>query len=362
MGNFMKKLPEPYEGYDVKRMMILYLSVSGLDVLRELKLLDQTTRDRVINWVYAMQKTPPADNKNDEKTHYGFRGGPYYGGAFDTKLRKEREGIPKDEANIAMTYSALCILMILGDDFSRLDKKAIIRSLKLLQKENGCFRATTNDEDDMRFMYCACAISDMLGDWSGIDIEKAVKYIVDSQAFDGGIGLRIGAEGHGGTTYCAIASLYLMNRISDLKDLDGLIRWCVHAQGCGFVGRPNKPADSCYSFWIGSTMKMLGIYDLTAPHGNRCFNMKCQTKYGGFGKYPEYKPDILHSYFGLCGLSMMGFDELEPIYPAWGVTRRAAGKRLKVKQSTKESKSGKPALARAQTQKPDFVRVGTHVT
>ena len=36
-------------------------------------------------------------------------------------------------------------------------------------------------ENDMRFIYCACCISYMLQDWSGIDEEKVVQYIKSSQ-------------------------------------------------------------------------------------------------------------------------------------------------------------------------------------
>ena len=32
----------------------------------------------------------------------------------------------------------------------------------------------------MRFIFCACSISYMLNDWSGVDVENAVKYIQDS--------------------------------------------------------------------------------------------------------------------------------------------------------------------------------------
>ena len=35
-------------------------------------------------------------------------------------------------------------------------------------------------ENDMRFIFCASSISYMLNDWSGINIENAVKYIKDS--------------------------------------------------------------------------------------------------------------------------------------------------------------------------------------
>lgn len=36
-------------------------------------------------------------------------------------------------------------------------------------------------ENDMRFIYCASCISYILNDWSGVNIEKAVDYITNSQ-------------------------------------------------------------------------------------------------------------------------------------------------------------------------------------
>jgi len=44
------------------------------------------------------------------------------------------------------------------------------------------FASTAEEsENDMRFVYCACCISHMLQDWSGIDTERAFQYIVESQ-------------------------------------------------------------------------------------------------------------------------------------------------------------------------------------
>jgi prenyltransferase beta subunit len=36
-------------------------------------------------------------------------------------------------------------------------------------------------EADMRFLYCACAISAILGDWSGINVDLAVDYVKKCQ-------------------------------------------------------------------------------------------------------------------------------------------------------------------------------------
>lgn len=36
-----------------------------------------------------------------------------------------------------------------------------------------------------------------------------------------------------------------------------LVRWLVERQsGGGLQGRPNKPPDTCYTFWIGATLKV----------------------------------------------------------------------------------------------------------
>lgn len=35
-----------------------------------------------------------------------------------------------------------------------------------------------------------------------------------------------------------------------------LQRWCICRQQTGFQGRPNKPTDTCYSFWVGATLKV----------------------------------------------------------------------------------------------------------
>ena len=54
---------------------------------------------------------------------------------------------------------------------------------------SGAFRSTLNDsgEADVRFLYCACAISAALDDWSSVDTEAAVRYIQQCVTYEGGI-------------------------------------------------------------------------------------------------------------------------------------------------------------------------------
>ena len=64
----------------------------------------------------------------------------------------------------------------------------------------------------------------------------------------------------GGSTFCAVASLHLMGELDncfDCKKLEKLKRWCLVRQKGGFQGRPNKPVDTCYSFWVGASLKVI---------------------------------------------------------------------------------------------------------
>jgi len=187
-------------------------------------------------------------------------------------------------------------------------------------------------ENDLRFLYCACAISHILDDWSGINKDMAVSYIRSCRSWDGGIGLIEGQEGHGGSTFCGVAALSLMGELDDvLDDGDGdidddddivdaslgpyrckriswrheLIRWCVSRQISGMQGRPNKVEDTCYSYWVGGALKILKCDHLLDHDALRQFVMCCQTDMGGFSKLKATGyPDLLHSFYSMAWLSL----------------------------------------------------------
>mmetsp|Transcript_21684 Transcript_21684/g.32104 ORF Transcript_21684/g.32104 Transcript_21684/m.32104 type:complete len:239 (+) Transcript_21684:332-1048(+) len=171
-------------------------------------------------------------------------------------------------------------------------------------------------ENDLRFVYCACAISHILNDWSGIDKDAVVKYIQSCRTWDGAISLIPGQESHGGSTFCGIASLKLMGRLNQVLDDEkdnwrqDLVQWCVFRQIEGLQGRRNKLQDTCYSYWIGGALKILD-HDLLLDHELlRAFVMDCQTDMGGFSKLRDasYFPDLLHSFYSLAWLSLSSPD------------------------------------------------------
>ncbi|MCO5594892.1 hypothetical protein L7F22_048927 [Adiantum nelumboides] len=179
-------------------------------------------------------------------------------------------------------------------------------------------------------------ISVILNDWAGVDTEMASKYILDCQSYDNGFGLVPGQESHGGATYCAIASLLMLGHIkidprskkasSPLLDINGLIRWCVQkqTQSGGFQGRTNKDPDACYAFWVAGSLHLLGAGHLCNPDALQNFLSRCADKYGGFSKWPGELPDLLHTYYGLCGLSLLGNSNMKQLCCKLGMSIEAA--------------------------------------
>lgn len=264
----------------------------------------------------------------------GFRGSTWTGAPYSGTNPMD---IFHDSGHVAMTYTALCSLLILGDDLSRVDKQAIAYGLKNTQLANGSFQVCVEgSENDMRFLYCVASICYILDDFSTIDVDKAVEYITNSLSYEGGFGQGPFLEAHGGSTFCAIASLHLFQRMDALteSEIELVKHWCHQRQQSGFQGRPNKPVDTCYSFWIGAALKILDSFDQTDKSTNRLWLLSVQDYItGGFSKWTTTSPDPLHSYMGLAGLSLLEEPKIQPLFPPLNISRRAVDHLHKLQNS-----------------------------
>jgi geranylgeranyl transferase type-1 subunit beta len=297
----LRRLPDAYSNLDTNRLTLVHFCAHALDLLGYWSGGDGSDdkskaamKQSIVDWIYTLQVPG------------GFIGGDFLGGPENDKgagTKSLRRG------HIAMNYTALAVLRLLGDDWSRLDRDSIVGSLSRLQLPNGSFACVPGgSESDMRFLYCACCVSHMLGDWRGVDVDAAVSYVRSCRSYDGAMGLLPDQEGHGGSTFCAVASLVLMRRLDDVLGEDNwrneLIHWCVSRQVGGFQGRPNKDEDTCYSYWIGGTLRLLGMDGLLRHDKLRDFVFQCQTRMGGFSKVVGAFPDLLHAYYSLAYLSL----------------------------------------------------------
>lgn len=86
----------------------------------------------------------------------------------------------------------------------------------------------------------------------------------------------------------------------------------------GLNGRPEKLPDVCYSWWVLSTLTIIGR--LSWIDGKKLLNfiLACQdTETGGFADRPGDVPDPFHTLFGLAALSLLGKDSLRTINPTY---------------------------------------------
>ncbi|KAJ4824662.1 hypothetical protein Tsubulata_045329 [Turnera subulata] len=324
-------LPHHYQSQEINRLTLAHFAISGLHILRSLHLVD---KDAVVSWVLSLQAHPADDAATHLSTGQFFG---FYGSRSSQFPSDNGKVLTHNHSHLASTYCALAILKTVGYSLSNIDSKTMSTSLRNLQQPDGSFLPIhIGAETDLRFVYCAAAICFMLEDWSGMDKEKAKEYICKCQSYDGGFGMVPGSESHGGGTYCAVASLRLMgylegdlllgNVASSIIDVPSLLEWCLQRQASdgGFQGRPNKASDTCYAFWVGAVLRMLGGYKFIDSNALRGFLLTCQSKYGGFSKFPGEFPDIYHSFYGYTAFSLLEEPGLNPFCVELGLTDAAA--------------------------------------
>lgn len=223
--------------------------------------------------------------------------------------------------HLASAYAAILTLVSIKE-YSLLQQirgnlYAWIMSLKL---PDGSFKMHYNGESDTRSTYCALIISSLLNIQTPKLLFKCREYLNSCQTFEGGFSGVPGTEAHGGYTFCALASYFLLYNdkfefySQESFNLNALIRWATMQQyqlEGGLVGRTNKLVDACYSFWIGGCYAMLETLtdtpnsSLFSRIGLKNYILRCcQNKFGGFKDKPGKPVDFYHTNYTLCGLSI----------------------------------------------------------
>lgn len=235
--------------------------------------------------------------------------------------------------HVLYTLSAIQILAIAtsadGCHDSRLyvQRHSILQFLVSLQQPDGSFAGDLSDssEIDTRFTYCALSACAMLDSamfstdeaakspvgQGRIDVAAAVDYILQCRNLDGGFGSCIGAESHAGQVFCCVGALAIAESLHLLStnDYDLLSWWLCERQvdSGGLNGRPEKQADVCYSWWILSSLSILGRVSWINVDKLAYFILQCQDDVdGGIADRPEDMADVFHTFFGIGGLSLLG--------------------------------------------------------
>ncbi|TEB39976.1 terpenoid cyclases/Protein prenyltransferase [Coprinellus micaceus] len=316
------------------RLGIVFYCLGIMDLLGALDTQSEAEREWWREWVWEQQQTRGESGSGFRPGTFMTAGTPYRPDGTASPAAQNLDtglswsSLKHDAPHLIMTYCALLLLAMLRDDFSRLDRPGLIKFLRTCQKPDGSFSTVPGDtESDLRTLYCAFAISTMLDDWSGIDVERALTFVESCRTYEGGYGQSSFCESHGGIAYIALASIYLAppehsKHHLSLAEREQSIRWFSG----GFRGRTGKDADACYCFWCGAGLKILGADYLFNSRPMAEFLASCQFKFGGISKYPGEMPDPYHTYLSLAAISLYPLDldasdtsaetwKLEPLDP-----------------------------------------------
>lgn len=265
--------------------------------------------------------------------------------------------------SLAITYCALATLRILGESAEHIRSRLcsrraflsspLLQTMRRLQRSDGSMGGYEAEvpEHDLRYMYAAIASMALLevppSTWMP-DVDGAVAWVLSCQSYDGAFGQKPHLESHGGSTFCAVASLKLLGRLdSDLgkPQRRRLETWLVRRQvflstaddpsrpavSGGFQGRPHKDVDSCYSYWIGGSLQMLGV-EMTMEARTALVDFVWGACWKGLGlaRDPDDDCDVMHSYLSLFGSIVVCGGDIS----AAGVRRDADGRRVRPELGT----------------------------
>jgi len=131
------------------------------------------------------------------------------------------------------------------------------------------------------------------------------------------------AESHAGQIFTCVGTLKIAGVFEKSLSEDQvnlLGDWLCERQlpNGGLNGRPEKLEDVCYSWWVLSSMAMIGRLHWIDREKLVEFILSCQDEEnGGIADRKGDVADVFHTVFGLAGLSLLGYEglrEVDPVY------------------------------------------------
>ncbi|CCC68074.1 hypothetical protein NCAS_0A15160 [Naumovozyma castellii] len=231
---------------------------------------------------------------------------------------------PRHDAHLLTTLSGIQILSIYNslDALTEEQIEKCVEFIKKNQLEDGSFQGDRFGEVDTRFIYTALSSLSILGRLTPEIVDPAVDYILKCYNFDGGFGLSPGSESHAAQAFTCLGALAVVGKVNKLSksQIDKIGWWLCERQlpEGGLNGRPSKLPDVCYSWWVLSSLAIINKLNWIDYKKLRHFILSSQdTKRGGISDRPDNEVDVFHTLFGITGLSLMGFENLNPIDPVY---------------------------------------------
>ena len=94
---------------------------------------------------------------------------------------------------------------------------------------------------------------------------------------------------------CALRQLTAALWLAERQAVDG-----------GLNGRPDKPTDTCYAWWVLAALRIIGRTDLIDRDGAIAFVLSRQCEEGGFSAHAGRRADLFHTHFAIAALAVVG--------------------------------------------------------
>ena len=359
-------LPSTAQSEDSNKLAIIYFCLHGLQLIQKFQFTNQELiyyRNFIINQFMI-----------ENNQIISFRSTHYF----------QKTNQKYDCPNLSSTLFALYNLLILKSPYHTIiNRKKIMNFLCKCQVKDGInkggfvptlyYNEENGDykqygEPDLRVCYMALLIRHLMkyddnnnnnnredSNETDIDLISLQQFILDRININGGFSSTIMDESHLGFTFCAIASLKLLNY--PLEKLKSTKEWLIHRQVDypenlypkdgngdgngngdnyeyyrnidigGFNGRENKLSDTCYSWWCTGSLYNIDVNFIKLVDLNKAedylLNKTQNQLFGGFGRDPDSTPDPMHSYLALASLSLWNHEKfaLQEINPILTITK-----------------------------------------
>lgn len=220
-----------------------------------------------------------------------------------------------DNSSAVIVLMAISAIIMAPEErmLDTVDRNAMYRYLKSMKNENGSFYASLGAESDLRSTYACIIVAKILNLLTPELTKNTVEFTKKCFNFDGGFGPYPGRESHAGFIYCGIGILDVLGALDEI-DCYKTIRYIAQRQDSfagGFNGRTNKLVDSCYTWWIGSSARILcdhlNIPEFWDVDAMSSYILLCaQIHSGGFRDSPPANSDLFHTGYSLAGLCLIG--------------------------------------------------------
>jgi protein farnesyltransferase subunit beta len=224
----------------------------------------------------------------------------------------ERKKIFPNSYSLVLLYASGLSLFSIIEFSYKLSKIFVIQIYSFIKKLicfSKFFRCNILGEIDSRAIYCSLVILSLLNCFTPKIVQIIIKNFDNFFSFDNTMNFVKFKEGHGALTFCFLGSLtFFTNPKFSFKLNSNFKFWFDNKMkffDFGIQGRYYKIIDSCYIFWILS-ISIIGSLNFSSEIVNSLFFIR-EKNFKGFSDYIGKIPDLYHTYYSICGLSLVFF-------------------------------------------------------